>query len=157
MCHWESWKQNAGSLLSIQCFSHETWLLFSNWIPLRKKDTKHVCCTGRFSGIKRLAYNLVPSVPNLKLLINSYLCLKTCPYPQDERYRAGRVSVISIPFLVILLMGAAKQKCQALKSAALPCCLTSWWVQEKLQSWKMNGLLTPFSIYSQETTAFIVK
>lgn len=63
----------------------------------------------------------------------------------------------SIPFSVILLMRAAGQKHQPLKSAALLCCLTSSWVQERWHYWTTNGLLRPFSSYSQETNAFIVK
>lgn len=57
----------------------------------------------------------------------------------------------------IPLMRAAGQKCQALKSAALPCCLMTWWAQERWHHWTTNGLLMPFSIYSQETTTLIVK
>lgn len=63
----------------------------------------------------------------------------------------------SSSFSIILLMRAAGQEHQPLKSAALLCCLMTWWVQERWHYWTINGLLMPFSIYSQETTAFIVK
>lgn len=66
--------------------------------------------------------------------------------------------LLSIPFSIILLMRAAGQKHQPLRSAAPPCFLMSWWVQERWHYWTTKSVLPmPFSIYSQETTASIVK